>query len=479
MNKLSLSIVLSVAGGLMLLTMVPACDKLVEVPANSIGSLVTSQVFSDSASATQGVLGLYASAALTNENMDRYPGLSGDELLTTGTSPSQLAFQNDSLYAGNAVNASPAGSIWTSFYRFDAIYQANAAIEALNADNNPGISAAVKNQLIGECEVVRAFCYFYLVNLFGPVPLTTTSSYQANMGLPRSPVDSVYGQIERDLLDAKTRLVPSYPSPGRQRPNLYTADALLSRVYLYRQQWAAAEALADSVLQSGVYSLVPALKSVFLDKSREAIWQLGSNTPSTPNAAPGGSPFLPSFSFIAPGYTLSSFLLASFEPGDQRSSNWVQHATVINFSSGAATDYAYPWKYKNSGATLNPYGTQEDLMLLRLGEIYLVRAEARARQGNLGGAMQDVNTIRNRAGLGAVSAAGLSDALGAILHERQTELFCEWGHRWLDLKRMDSVNAVLSREKPAFWPADGHAALYPVPFGEIQLDRFLTQNPGY
>ncbi len=69
--------------------------------------------------------------------------------------------------------------------------------------------------------------------------------------------------------------------------------------------------------------------------------------------------------------------------------------------------------------------------------------------------------------------------MGMILHERQVEFFAEWGHRWLDLKRTDSINAVLGREKPQYWAADGHDALWPIPSTEIVNNPTLTQNPGY
>ena len=72
-----------------------------------------------------------------------------------------------------------------------------------------------------------------------------------------------------------------------------------------------------------------------------------------------------------------------------------------------------------------------------------------------------------------------SEAIGVILHERQTELFCEWGHRWFDLKRTDSINSVLGREKPQYWAPDGHEALYPIPQIELRNNTALIQNPGF
>jgi hypothetical protein len=84
--------------------------------------------------------------------------------------------------------------------------------------------------------------------------------------------------------------------------------------------------------------------------------------------------------------------------------------------------------------------------------------------------------VRLRAGLGASTASSQTDVLSAIMHERQTELFTEWGSRWLDLKRTGTMNAVLGAAKPGWKAAD---TLYPVPYPQIQADNLLTQNPGY
>ena len=114
--------------------------------------------------------------------------------------------------------------------------------------------------------------------------------------------------------------------------------------------------------------------------------------------------------------------------------------------------------------------------MFRLAEQYLIRAEARAEQGDLTGAATDLNAIRSRAGLGATTASNQINLLAAILHERQVELCFEEGFRWFDLKRTGTIDAVLGTVKPTYKP---YAALYPIPFTQTQLNPFLTQNPGY
>ena len=116
-------------------------------------------------------------------------------------------------------------------------------------------------------------------------------------------------------------------------------------------------------------------------------------------------------------------------------------------------------------------------MVLRLAEQYLIRAEARAQQNNISGAQSDVNVIRNRAGLANTTATTQGTLLSAIEHERQIELFAEWGHRWMDLKRTNRADAILGPLKSSNWQSSD--VLFPIPLTQIQNDPNFTQNSGY
>jgi hypothetical protein len=122
-------------------------------------------------------------------------------------------------------------------------------------------------------------------------------------------------------------------------------------------------------------------------------------------------------------------------------------------------------------------------MVLRLAEQYLIRAEAEANQGDSTDAMNDLNKIRNRAGLANYSLLNNGPLLIAILHERQVELFTEWGNRWFDLIRTGAINAVLGspgnvcQAKGGVWVSTSE--LFPIPQSEILDDPNLHQNPGY
>jgi hypothetical protein len=120
-------------------------------------------------------------------------------------------------------------------------------------------------------------------------------------------------------------------------------------------------------------------------------------------------------------------------------------------------------------------------MVFRLAEQYLIRAEARAQQDNLIEAISDLDVLRNRAGISLIknTTPGISktNLLLAIEKERQVELFAEWGHRWLDLKRTNRADIVLAPTKSK-WSKDD--TLYPIPTSEFNKNpRLGDQNPGY
>jgi len=119
-------------------------------------------------------------------------------------------------------------------------------------------------------------------------------------------------------------------------------------------------------------------------------------------------------------------------------------------------------------------------MMLRLGEQYLIRSEARSQLNNIPGALADIDSIRSRAGLPILQVSDKASLLKDIYHERQVELFTEGGHRWFDLKRSNSIDSVMtttSSQKGSTWSS--YKSLYPIPQNEIILDPNLTQNAGY
>src|SRR5690606_22566439 len=143
----------------------------------------------------------------------------------------------------------------------------------------------------------------------------------------------------------------------------------------------------------------------------------------------------------------------------------------------------YPTKYKDNRSA---DGITEYSMVMRLAEQYLIRAEARARQDKLTDAVEgvgnsaesDLNAVRTRAGLAGTDADTKSSMLLAIEDERLRELYTEWGHRWLDLKRTNRTTAVLEPLKPGW---NETKELFPIPAIQFINDPAMEgqQNPGY
>ncbi|HEY4286363.1 MAG TPA: RagB/SusD family nutrient uptake outer membrane protein [Puia sp.] len=439
-----------------------SCKKLIGIPPNPPTQLPQSQLFNDSTDIMSAIAGVYMNFKVTTGNGTNIFG--GMQTQYLGCASDELSNSYGNTFMTNTYIATDgtAGSFWSSAYQ--NIYYVNACLTGIGATH--AIGDSLKQALLGELKVVRAMNYFYLVNLYNEVPIVTSTDFNANANLPRSSVDSVYGLIISDLTDARKVLKASYPSAGTARPNLYTADALLARVYLYRKQYAQADAMASEVIGSHLYSL-PALKSVFSQGSSEAIWQIPAVGGSGRNQTAEAFAFVPSSVYSAPQWQVTTYLLDSMESTDQRKAAWVGSLTV------SGKTYQYPAKYKNRTDTATP---AEGYVMFRLAEQYLIRAEALAQQGKTDSALYDLNAVRNRAGLPNSTAVTSEDIQNAVMHERQIEFFIEWGHRWFDLRRTGQLNAVIGKIKTGWNPA---AATLPVPASERQNDPYLSQNPGY
>lgn len=456
------------------------CKKLIEID-SPIQVIVGKEIYNSNSGAASVLTGIYVQMAEDSfvhggRGVSINTGLSSDELsLYDGNN--NLTFEN--LYRNNPVVVLGNG-LWSDLYGY--VFRANAAIEGIEGSGS--ISGPVKKQLLGEAKFIRALCYFYLVNLYGDVPVLTSTNFKVNIAAPRVAVTSVYQQIISDLLEAKEGLSENYlgadivsSTSERVRPNKFAAAALLSRVYLYTGQWDKAETEASIIIANNNYTLV-GLEKVFLMNSKETVWALQARTTVGNDQDGALLNLLPSEngpSIFRPIY-LSVQLWNAFEPGDHRKSEWIGAITANG------TTYPYANKYKTNAisSVITEYP-----MVFRLGEQYLIRAEARVQQDKIIGAnsaKSDLDAIRIRAGLGETTAANKADILAAIFKERRVELFTEWGNRWFDLKRTNQIDKVMPAvciAKNAVWAS--FKALYPIPAGDIKANPSLRghQNAGY
>lgn len=453
-----------------------SCEKLITAD-EPLDTITANKIFDTDAKAETAVAGVYsvmingtsarASASATENFAGGLADIAG--ALSAGEYVNQLGSQVANQWALttstlNASNSSLTETLWTSAY--NGIYAANTVIDGLNESSSANLRDSVKKELIAEAKFLRAFSYFYLVNFFGPVPLALSSDVNQTNGLSRSNEQVVYQQIVADLKDAEAGLAADY-SVGRGkrvRANRYAATALLARVYLYMKEYENAAVKASEVISStSLYTLEPNLDDVFRTTSREAIFQfLQTDKDNTlRNATPLG--------YVSKTFFLTTETLNAFETGDLRKTRWVNSGNV------------YKYNISSANAVFNA-PQREYYMALRLGELYLVRAEARANgaTGGLTGAIDDLNELRRRADVDELDESlGEAAVKAAVEKERQTELFAEWAHRWFDLKRSGKALQylqTLSAKLP--WEGD-YQLLYPIPAKDRQLNNRIDQNPGY
>ena len=451
---------------LLTLILLSGCKKFLNVlPVTDVSDQVTIVDATSSETAVRGVYRALAGgfAASGGTGTGSYYGglyetfgyLGGDDIVWTGSQSVIQQFISHQIVADN----DNLESVWTGIYQ--TINQANQVIAKVPLVVDPTFTAGQQNQLTGEGYFIRALCYFDLARAWGGVPITltpTTSATQKN-GIARSTLAQTWAQVLSDLNAADSlMLLPASQNPVRA--NKETAWALKARYYLYQQDWADAESYATKVLADVTnYQLLTPFNSWFQPASavatKESVFELsynatylnGSRTDWQPPATGGTRQW-------APGDSISS-LLTNPAIGGGRSA----------FVAQTNTGLWYGNLFYRSPATDPSY-------IIRIAEVYLIRAEARAQQGELSGALTDLDAVRTRAGLANSTAATQGDILQAIYNENRVEFALE-PHRWFDLVRWGQAQSVLGITDP-------NMLLFPIPSQEITLSKgVLTQNPGY
>jgi hypothetical protein len=439
-----------------------SCESFTEtdMPQNQ---LTSESVFNDVATANAALSDIYSRI--------RDEGVSSGSL--TSLTPLMANYADDLTFYGTNVNIQAYNNhtvtpstpylsrLWRSAYA--QIYAVNALIEGLKSTKT--ITGMEHDRLLGEAIFLRAYLHAFLVNMHGDIPYVTTTNYTINKSIGKTPVAQVWTTIIIDLTLAEELLPDKYATTGRVRPNKGTVTAMLARANLYAGNYTAAEAAATAVINNPQYIWVnnPALE--FLNNSPAIIWSLhpgipGVNTVDAKNFNFTSGP--PSKA------ALSLQLYNAFETADLRKTLWIKTIT------SGGNNWHQAFKYKK---TTNTGTSVEHTILFRLAEQYLIRAESRAKTGNIIGAQQDLNKVRNRAGLSNTTAGTEAELMVAIINERRFELFTEQGHRWFDLKRTGMATETLGAIKPGWRETD---TLLPIPESEISLNHnLLPQNPGY
>ncbi|WP_116789517.1 RagB/SusD family nutrient uptake outer membrane protein [Flavobacterium psychrotrophum] len=440
------------------------CESFTEVdlPSNQLTATV---VFQDRATANAALAAVYAKIRDTGflrggtNGIGSRMGCYTDELdFYAGATDNTSTFYTNSILPTN----SDITGWWADAYQI--IYSVNAIIEGTDASQ--ALSQQDKQVLSAEALFIRALLHFYLVNLYGEIPYITTTDYRINMQATRMHQQEIYERLEADLIESVQNLPEIYTNPEKTRANKAVARALLARVYLFSQNWEAAADTASLVIADpSAFSIPDDLDTAFLKESTGTIWQLtpageGQNTEDGAHYIFTTTP--------PPTVALTPGLVAAFEPGDLRKQHWIAEM------GETGNLWYYASKYKQRGLTSVSLEYQ---IVLRLSEQYLIRAEANLMLGNISQARQDLDVIRQKAGLAPTAAQSQGQLLAAIQQERRVELFTEYGHRFFDLKRYGIIDTALTGVKPGWDTTD---ALLPLPQNELLLNTHLApQNPGY
>ena len=396
----------------------------------------------------------------------------------------------------NQTNAAISGA-WLGTYQ--AIFRANLAIE-----NIPGIEMdeELKNRLIGEAKVLRAYAYFRLVQWYGDVPLITRIlNDDEYYNQTRTPKDVVLDFIETDLISAIDVLPEKsdYPSADLGRVTKGAARGILAKVYMVRHDFPNAVSQCDSIINSGEYILLTRYADNFLpigENGAESIFEIGAVAAQAAIAGPGATPFNMiqgvrgdpnlGWGFNRP----SDDLISEYESGDpRRGATILYEGDVLPDGSGIikvnpdilnARYNEKAWVPQHAGLQDNGPG---NIRLLRYSDILLLGAEAHNETGNPGKALEYLNMVRARARgnnmfiLKDVTVTAQAELREKIYHERRVELAMEQ-NRWFDLARWGRIEEVMAPLKPNFVAPKN--LLLPLPQSEIDLtNSILMQNEGY
>lgn len=430
--------------------MASACNVLDVEPQSSIPA---SEAFKDKNGIERGILGAYSglqSLSYYGRTYLIFADLAGDNLVhpPNATSTSYSEVDNNAILPENE----SVDGIWSAIY--DGINVANNIIAQV--PNIPDMSQAEKDKALGELYFIRALNHFNLLNYFGAIPIRATPTIGVeNINVPRDPVSEVYGQIVRDLEFAALHLPVS--SSIKTRATKHAAIALLARAALYQKDYAKAIEHASALIDGGEYELMAPYGSIFSDElTAESIFEVDFTALDRNRIAEYNFPLtLNGRREVAP----ADELIGLYTPSDERLDATIAFAGTL--------PYVIKYDDLSTGS--------DNVIVLRLAEMYLIRAEALAQSnGSIQAIKEDLNVIRNRAGLPNSLANTYSDLLTAIETERRLEFAFE-GHRWFDLVRTERAVAVL----PTVTSTE--QTLFPIPLSELLSNNNpgMTQNPGY
>jgi len=450
-----------------------ACTDLVLEPHASVSNDAYFATVSDFEAAIIGGYDILSAAGYYGRSIHLMSDIMGNVVKQAGSANRYQEFAD---FEGQVVTGHGyETTLWADGYI--AINRMNMMLAAAEGFEVPAALTSDFNQLRGEAYALRGLAHFDMVKMYAQhytftagashpgVPIVLVSDIDA---LPaRNTVAEVYTQVIADLNMGISLMTDT--RDGAFMMSSEAAQAILSRVYLYMEDWSNAEAMASAVINSGKYALLPAGSMIDMfatGGTSEAIFEMqntiddrrGSDSLGGMYRASGYGDYLP-----------SRGLLDQMAPTDVRQ-GWYAVDPLLTGAYGTSRVDKWP-----------SMDNTDNVPIIRLAEMYLNRAEARAQQGSTAGAQTDLDLIRQRGLATAPAATETGQALiDAILLERRFELGYE-GHSIHDLMRygqgINRITDVTGDVATMSYPCN-HCIL-PIPQPETDVNEFMVQNAGY
>lgn len=470
---------------LIVVVMLSSCKKFLELTPGS--QISTGNFYTKKADFENALVGVYATQrGLYSTSNSLYPSeLATDNAEISWSSPTtdEMQFDQNALTPTNT----QVRSTWnTCLYSIGQCNTILARIEQVEFDE------ASKDRIKGETKFLRAFSYFFLVRLFGNVPVTDrefgSPEEILSADLTLQPKDKVYEIILNDLTSAET-LLPAALNADKTKASRATVKTLLGKVYLTQHDYTKAAGKLKEVIVLNQYSLVNNYRTLFTNGNNnlpESIFEvefvsgknLGNNysavlTPAItsmaifPNNLQGSGRIVPTLDMIR-----------AYEAGDARKSISVNDSVLL--INGLKSYARYGLKFVDFRAVDLADGTIT-YTVLRYADVLLMYAEALNELNNTAGALDNIRPVRTRAGLAALPALDQAGIRLALEKERRVEFLYE-GHRWFDLVRTGRARAVLNAHYASQglnFSVEEFELILPIPQNEIDLNPSVKQNPNY
>lgn len=430
-----------------------ACsDFLSQEPANYISD---DAVIKDESSAKSALNGVYhrlgASAYYGGRYFDAGVNLASDNVTWTGSLNFYYDFDTHQYSAENQLLS----YAWYGIYA--TVNQANQVIEKTH--ELTAIPDNERRRIIAEATVLRSLAFFDLARTWGNIPIVKSATHSPTQfdGVKQTEAKEVYKDVVNDITGVLDDLSETNDKVHVSRS---VAEALLARVYLYLSEWNKAEEYATRVINSKSYSLGSINDLLSSKQSQESVFELAySSSFTNDQSAYWRSPNDGGRHEWGPSKEIVQLLADPSIGGDR-------NAFFTDQSSAQVPDYYVGTLYHRPAA-------DDNVIIFRLAEAWLIRAEARAKKQNpdIEGAIADINTVRVRSHVVPLDASlSQKAAIQAIEDENRVEFAIE-PHRWFDLVRTGRAVAVLGIKE--------HQQLFPIPYNDIEADKDLVQNPNY